>query len=159
MVYLERTPALYNRAMSKEVIATGKAPAAIGPYSQGIRVGNLLFTAGQVGVDPSTQQVVAAGIAEQTTQAFENLKAILEAGGSNLAHVVKATVFLKDMNDFAAMNAVYGSYLGKLDAPLPVRTTVEVSRLPKDVLVEIELIAEVPGQVQADGDFVPFASI
>ena len=129
--------------MSKQVIATPKAPAAIGPYSQGVRVGNLIFTAGQVGVDPADQQVVAGGIAEQTTRTFENLKAILEAGGSSLAHVVKATVFLKDINDFAAMNAIYSAYFEQAAAPLPARTTVEVSRLPKDVLVEIDLVAEV----------------
>ena len=144
--------------MSKEVIATADAPAAIGPYSQGVRVGNLLFTAGQIALDPATQKVVDGGIAEQTARVLDNLESILEAGGSNLSLVVKATVFLKDMNDFAAMNAVYGEYLGPFGAP-PARTTVEVSRLPKDVLVEIELIAEVPGQVQADGDFVPFAGI
>jgi 2-iminobutanoate/2-iminopropanoate deaminase len=129
--------------MSKIVIATGKAPAAIGPYSQGVRAGNLLFTAGQAGVDPATQQVVAGGIAEQTARTFENLKAILEAGGSSLAQVVKATVFLKNINDFAAMNAVYSEYFRQASAPLPARTTVEAARLPKDVLVEIELIAEV----------------
>ena len=129
--------------MSKIVIATGKAPAAIGPYSQGVRAGNLLFTAGQAGVDPATQQVVAGGIAEQTARTFENLKAILEAGGSSLAQVVKATVFLKNINDFAAMNAVYSEYFRQVSAPLPARTTVEAARLPKDVLVEIELIAEV----------------
>ena len=129
--------------MSKSVIATDKAPAAIGPYSQGVRAGNLLFTAGQAGVDPVSQQVVAGGITEQTARTFENLKAILEAGGSSLAQVVKATVFLKNMNDFAAMNAVYSSYFGQVAAPLPARTTVEAARLPKDVLVEIEMIAEV----------------
>jgi 2-iminobutanoate/2-iminopropanoate deaminase len=129
--------------MSKQAIATGKAPAAIGPYSQGIRAGNLLFTAGQAGVDPVTQQVVAGGITEQTTRTFENLKAILEAGGASLAHVVKANVFLKDMNDFAAMNAVYGAYFEQAGGPLPARTTVEAARLPKDVLVEIDLVAEV----------------
>ena len=129
--------------MSKTVIATDKAPAAIGPYSQGIRTGNLVFTAGQIALDPATQQVVAGGIAEQTTRTFENLKAILEAGGTSLAEVVKATVYLKDINDFAAMNAVYAAYFGKEAAPLPARTTVEVSRLPKDVLVEIDLIAEI----------------
>jgi 2-iminobutanoate/2-iminopropanoate deaminase len=129
--------------MSKQVIATDEAPAAIGPYSQGVRVGHLVFTAGQVGVDPATQLVVAGGITEQTTRAFENLRAILEAGGSSLAQVVKATVFLKNMNDFAAMNAVYASYFEREDAPLPARITVEVARLPKDVLVEIELVAEV----------------
>ena len=129
--------------MSKAVIATPSAPAAIGPYSQGMRAGNLVFTAGQIALDPVTQQVVASGIAEQTTRVLENLKAILEAAGSSLAQVVKATVFLKDFNDFAAMNAVYGAYLGPEGAAPPARTTVEVSRLPKDVLVEIELVAEV----------------
>jgi 2-iminobutanoate/2-iminopropanoate deaminase len=129
--------------MSKQVIATDEAPAAIGPYSQGVRVGHLVFTAGQVGVDPATQLVVAGGITEQTTRAFENLRAILEAGGSSLAQVVKATVFLKNMNDFAAMNAIYASYFEREDTPLPARSTVEVARLPKDVLVEIELVAEV----------------
>jgi 2-iminobutanoate/2-iminopropanoate deaminase len=129
--------------MSKAVIATAKAPAAIGPYSQGLRVGNLVFTAGQIALDPATQQVVAPGIAEQTNQVMENLKAILEAAGSSLAKVVKATVFLKDFNDFAAMNAVYGAYLAPEGVIPPARSTVEVSRLPKDALVEIELIAEV----------------
>jgi 2-iminobutanoate/2-iminopropanoate deaminase len=129
--------------MSKTVITTDKAPAAIGPYSQGVRAGNLLFTAGQAGVDPTTQQVVAGGITEQTARTFENLKAILEAGGSSLAQVVKASVFLKNLNDFAAMNTVYSSYFGQVAAPLPARTTVEAARLPKDVLVEIEMIAEV----------------
>jgi len=129
--------------MSKEVIATAKAPAAIGPYSQAVRVGNLLFTAGQIALDPATQKVAAGGIAEQTARVLDNLGAILEAAGSNLSLVVKATVFLKDMNDFAAMNAVYSSYFAKEAAPLPVRTTVEAARLPKDVLVEIDMIAEV----------------
>jgi 2-iminobutanoate/2-iminopropanoate deaminase len=129
--------------MGKEVIATNSAPAAIGPYSQGIRAGNLVFTAGQIALDPATQQVVGPSITEQTTQVMENLKAILEAAGSSLARVVKATVFLKDFNDFAAMNAVYGAYLAPQGVVAPARSTVEVSRLPKDVLVEIELIAEV----------------
>jgi 2-iminobutanoate/2-iminopropanoate deaminase len=129
--------------MSKAVIATGKAPAAIGPYSQGMRTGNLIFTAGQIALDPVTQQVVASGIAEQTARVFENLKAILEAGGSDLGRVVKATVYLKDFNDFAAMNAVYGKYLAAGGEAPPARTTVEVSRLPKDVLIEIDLVAEV----------------
>lgn len=129
--------------MSKEVVATDKAPAAIGPYSQGVRVGNLVFTAGQIALDPVTQQVVAGSIAEQTTRVLENLKAILESAGSNLARVVKTTVFLKNFNDFTAMNAVYGAYLAADGVAPPARSTVEVSRLPKDVLVEIELIAEV----------------
>ncbi|MGO9336687.1 MAG: RidA family protein [Terracidiphilus sp.] len=129
--------------MSKAIIQTNNAPAAIGPYSQGIRAGNLVFTAGQIALDPVSQQVVAPGITEQTTRVMENLKAILEAAGSSLAQVVKATVFLKDFNDFAAMNAVYGAYLAPEGVAAPARSTVEVSRLPKDVLVEIELIAEV----------------
>jgi 2-iminobutanoate/2-iminopropanoate deaminase len=129
--------------MSKEAIATTKAPAAIGPYSQGVRTGNLVFTAGQVALDPATQEVVTGGIAEQTTRVFENLKAILEAAGSSLDRAVKATVFLKDFNDFAAMNKVYASYLSGEGKIPPARSTVEVSRLPKDVLVEIDLVAEV----------------
>ncbi len=129
--------------MSKEVIATPHAPVAIGPYSQGVRTGNLIFTAGQIALDPATGLVVAPGIAEQTTRVMENLKAILESAGSSLARVVKATVFLKDFNDFAEMNAVYGAYLAPAGVAPPARTTVEVSRLPKDVLVEIELVAEV----------------
>jgi 2-iminobutanoate/2-iminopropanoate deaminase len=129
--------------MSKTVIASSAAPAAIGPYSQGIRVGNLVFTAGQIALDPATGLVVAPGIAEQTTRVLESLKAILEAAGSSLAQTVKATVFLKDFNDFAEMNAVYGKYLAPPGVIPPARSTVEVSRLPKDVLVEIELIAEV----------------
>jgi len=129
--------------MSKTVIATNAAPAAIGPYSQGVRVGNLVFTAGQIALDPVTQLVVAPGIAEQTTRVLENLKAILEAAGSSLAQVVKATVYLRDFNDFAEMNAVYGAYLAAEGVAPPARSTVEVSRLPKDVLVEIDLIAEI----------------
>jgi 2-iminobutanoate/2-iminopropanoate deaminase len=129
--------------MSKHVIATDKAPAAIGPYSQAVRAGNLLFTAGQIPLDPATGEVVSGGIAEQTTRVLENLKAILEAAGSSLAQVVKTTVFLKDLKDFAAMNTVYAAYLGAQGMQPPARTTVEISRLPKDVLVEIEVVAEV----------------
>jgi 2-iminobutanoate/2-iminopropanoate deaminase len=119
--------------MSKQVITTPLAPAAIGPYSQAVRAGNLVFTAGQIALDPVTQQVVAGGVAEQTARVLENLKAILEAAGSRMEDVVKSTVFLKD----------YGSYLGREGVPPPARSTVEVSRLPKDVLVEIELVAEI----------------
>jgi len=129
--------------MNKHVIATDQAPAAIGPYSQGVRAGHLVFTAGQIPLDPVTQQVVTGGITEQTTRVLENLKAILQAGGTSLAQVGKTTVYLKDMKDFAAMNAVYGAYLGPEGVPPPARTAVEVSRLPKDVLVEIEAVAEV----------------
>jgi 2-iminobutanoate/2-iminopropanoate deaminase len=136
--------------MSKEAIATSHAPAAIGPYSQGIRTGSiqlpqggLIFTAGQIALDPASGQLVAGGITEQTTRVMENLKAILEAAGSNLARVVKSTVFLKNFDDFAAMNAVYAKYLAPEGVAAPARTTVEVSRLPKDALVEIEVVAEV----------------
>lgn len=129
--------------MSKDIVSTNQAPAAIGPYSQGVRAGNLLFTAGQIALDPVTQLVVGPAITEQTTQVMENLKAILEAAGTSLAKVVKATVFLKDFGDFAQMNAVYGAYLAPEGVKPPARTTVEVSRLPKDVLVEIELVAEI----------------
>ena len=128
---------------NKNILITTGAPAAIGPYSQAVRAGNLIFTAGQIPLDPATQQVVAGGITEQTTRVLENLKAILEAGGSSLARAVKATVFLKNFDDFAAMNAVYAAYLAPHGVLAPARTTVEVSRLPKDVLVEIELVAEV----------------
>jgi 2-iminobutanoate/2-iminopropanoate deaminase len=129
--------------MHKHVIATDKAPKAIGPYSQAVRAGNLLFTAGQIALDPVTGQVVAGGITEQTTRVLENLKAIVEEAGTSLAKAVKTTVYLKDMKDFAAMNAVYGAYLGAHGVAPPARTTVEVSRLPKDVLVEIDLVVEV----------------
>jgi len=129
--------------MSRSRISTDGAPAAIGPYAQGVRAGNLIFTAGQGGLDPVTGQVVAGGIKEQTARTLENLKAVLEAGGSGLGQVVKATVFLKDMNDFAAMNAVYSSYFSADGDTLPARTTVEVARLPRDFLVEIEVVAEV----------------
>jgi 2-iminobutanoate/2-iminopropanoate deaminase len=128
--------------MSRSRISTDGAPAAIGPYAQGVRAGNLIFTAGQGGLDPATGQVVAGGIKEQTARTLENLKAVLEAGGSSLGQVVKATVFLKDMNDFAAMNAVYATYFGAESDQLPARTTVEVARLPRDILVEIEVVAE-----------------
>ena len=129
--------------MARSIITTDGAPAAIGPYAQGVRVGNLIFTAGQGGLDPVTGQVVPGGIKEQTERTLLNLKAVLEAGGSSLGQVVKATVFLKDMNDFAAMNAVYASFFESDSDTLPARTTVEVARLPRNLLVEIEVVAEV----------------
>jgi 2-iminobutanoate/2-iminopropanoate deaminase len=130
--------------MTRSIITTDGAPAAIGPYAQGVRVGNFIFTAGQVALDPITGQVVPGGITEQTKRTLENIKAVLEAGGSSLGQVVKTTVFLKDMNDFPAMNAVYSSYFGRDDdETLPARTTVEVSRLPRNALIEIEAVAEV----------------
>jgi 2-iminobutanoate/2-iminopropanoate deaminase len=133
-------PARHNRCM-KTAISTSSAPAAIGPYSQAVRVGDFIYTSGQVALVPATGQLVSGGIAEQTTQVLENLKAVLEAAGLSLASVVKTVVFLKDMNDFAAMNAVYGKYLAPEDVVAPARSTVEVARLPKDALVEIEVIA------------------
>jgi 2-iminobutanoate/2-iminopropanoate deaminase len=134
----------YNqRLMSKEAIETSKAPIAVGPYSQAIRVANLLFTSGQIALSPTTGQVIEGGIAEQTARVLENLQGILEAAGTSLDRAVKATVFLRDFNDFMAMNAVYGNYLGKNGVPPPARTTVEVSRLPKDALIEIDLVAEI----------------
>lgn len=105
-------------------------------------MGNLIFTAGQSPIDPATQHLIPGGIAEQTTRVLENLKAVLEEAGSSLDRVVKATVFLKDLNDFSTMNAVYARYM-MFDGEAPARTTVEVARIPKDALVEIELIAEV----------------
>lgn len=129
--------------MSKERVSTSSAPAALGPYSQGVKLGNLLFTAGQGPTNPATGKVVEGGITEQTTQVMENLKAILEAGGTSLEKAVKASVFLKDMNDFAAMNAVYAKYLSPEGVTPPARTTVQAARLPGDILVEIDVIAEV----------------
>ena len=124
--------------LEKVAISTKEAPAAIGPYSQAIWVGDLLFASGQVAFDPATGQLVAGGITEQTTQVLQNVKAILHEAGLHMHNVVKTTVFLKSMSDFTAMNEVYGRYFGQ--AP-PARSTVEVARLPKDVLVEIDAIA------------------
>jgi 2-iminobutanoate/2-iminopropanoate deaminase len=129
--------------MSKIVVSTSSAPKAVGPYSQGVRCGNLVFTAGQAALDPNTQQLISGGITEQTRRTLENLKAVLEAAGTTLDRVVKANVYLKDMNDFAAMNAVYAEYLAPEGVIAPARTTIEAARLPKDALVEIELIAEI----------------
>jgi len=122
----------------RSVISTKDAPQAIGPYSQAIKANGFIFTSGQVAIDPATQDVIAGDISAQTDRVLRNLSEILEAAGSGLGKVVRATVFLKNMNDFAAMNAVYGKYFSS--AP-PARSTVEVARLPKDVLVEIDVIA------------------
>lgn len=122
----------------REVIATKNGPQAIGPYSQAIKANGFVFVSGQVAIDPSTQQVVSGGVSEQTDRALKNLSGILAAAGSDLAKVVRSTVFLKNMEDFAPMNEVYGKYF--TSAP-PARSTVEVARLPKDVLVEIDVIA------------------
>jgi 2-iminobutanoate/2-iminopropanoate deaminase len=122
----------------REVISTDQAPKAIGPYSQAIRAAGMIFTSGQVAIDPATQQVIAGDVAAQTDRALKNLAAILRASGSSLDKVLRCTVFLKNMGDFAAMNEVYGRFFTQ--AP-PARSTVEVARLPKDVLVEIDVIA------------------
>ena len=123
--------------MSIKSISTEKAPAAIGPYSQGVRIGNLVFTSGQIPVNPATGQM-AETIEEQTKQSLENVKAILEAEGLSMDKVVKTTVFLSDMNNFAKMNEVYKTYF---TINLPARSAVQAARLPKDALVEIEAIA------------------
>lgn len=129
--------------MSLKAVATPNAPAAIGPYSQGIVVnGNLVFTAGQLGLVPATMQMVEGGVQEQTRQVLENLQGVLEAAGSSLSQVIKTTVFLKNMSDFAAMNEVYGTFFTER---APARSTVEAARLPKDALVEIECIALIGG--------------
>src|SRR5271154_678501 len=122
----------------RDVIATAQAPQAIGPYSQAIRAQGLIFTSGQVAIDPATQQVIVGDISAQTDRVLKNLAAILESSGSRLDKVLRSTVFLKNMEDFAAMNEVYGRYFKQ--SP-PARSTVEVARLPKDVLVEIDVIA------------------
>lgn len=119
-------------------VQTEDAPAAIGPYSQAIVTGELVFTAGQIALDPASMEIVEGDVAAQTERVMRNLAAILGAAGSSLARVVKTTVFLKDMGDFGAMNEVYGRHFG---GHKPARSTVEVSRLPKDVLVEIEAVA------------------
>lgn len=122
----------------KQVISTPNAPKAIGPYSQAIRTGNFIFSAGQLGLDPSTMELVADGVEAQTRQVLTNLKHVLEAAGSSLSHAVKTTVFLTDMANFAAMNAVYAEYFPENP---PARSTVAVAGLPKGGLVEIEVIA------------------
>jgi len=122
----------------KETIATEQAPKAIGPYAQAIRHNGLVYTSGQIALDPATGQLVEGGIAEQTARVIENLKAVLEAAGAGLASVLKTTVFLKEMGEFAAMNEVYGRFLG---TPPPARTTIAVAALPKGGRVEIELVA------------------
>ena len=123
----------------KQVISTPKAPAAIGPYSQAIRVGNLIYTSGQIPIDPATGAFVEGGIKEQTRQSLTNVKAILEEAGTSMANVIKTTVFMSDMADFADMNSVYAEFFSE---PFPARSAVAVKTLPKGALVEIEVIAE-----------------
>jgi 2-iminobutanoate/2-iminopropanoate deaminase len=124
----------------REAVVTERAPGAIGPYSQGIKAGALLFVSGQVPLDPATGRIVEGDIAAQTRRVMQNLEAILSAAGASLQSVVRTTVFLADMDDFAAMNQVYGSFF---EAPAPARSTVQVSRLPKDARVEIDAVAYV----------------
>ena len=125
--------------VNKQIIATDKAPAAVGPYSQGVRLGDFIYTAGQLGIIPGTKEFAGPDIESQTRQALENLKAVLEAGGSCLEHVVKATVFLQDMGEFARMNAVYAEFFP--EGP-PARSAVQVAALPLGGRVEIEAVAE-----------------
>jgi 2-iminobutanoate/2-iminopropanoate deaminase len=137
------TPAAFRFRFSvgvnvRDVISTDRGPKAIGPYSQAIKANGFVFVSGQIPLDPRTQQMVEGDIARQTERVLENLKGILEGAGSSLDRVVKTTVYLKDLGDFAAMNEVYGRYFG---ATMPARATVEVARLPRDARVEIELIA------------------
>ena len=119
---------------------TPKAPAAIGPYSQAIQAGNLIYTSGQIPIDPATGQLVEGGIKEQTRQSLNNVQAILQAAGLTMSHVVKTTVYMADMNDFADMNSVYAEYFSE---PFPARSAVAVKSLPKGAQVEIEVVAEV----------------
>jgi 2-iminobutanoate/2-iminopropanoate deaminase len=128
----------------KSSISTSHAPTAIGPYSQAVSIGDLVFTSGQVALDPATGAIVAGGIREQTTRVLDNLAAVLSEAGLSMADVVKTTVFLKNMTDFAAMNEVYATYLAPEGVVPPARSTIEVARLPKDALVEIDLIARKP---------------
>ncbi|MDR1068779.1 MAG: RidA family protein [Clostridiales Family XIII bacterium] len=123
----------------RKIITTETAPAAIGPYAQANKVNGFVFTSGQVPLDPATGEIVGTTAAEQAVRVMENLRAVLEAAGSGFDQVIKTTVFMKDMNDFAKVNEIYGSYF--TDGPLPSRSAVEVARLPKDVLIEIEMIA------------------
>ncbi|AEG58319.1 RidA family protein [Desulforamulus ruminis] len=126
--------------MNKVIISTDKAPAAVGPYSQAVKVGNLLFISGQIPIDPATGNIVEGGVQDQTKQSIKNIQAICEAAGASLKDVVKTSVFVKDMNQFAKVNETYGEFF-KEDAP--ARACVEVVRLPKDALVEIEAIVVV----------------
>lgn len=124
--------------MNKTIISTEKSPAAIGPYSQAVEVNGIIYTSGMIPVVPATGEIVEGGVEEQTKQVFMNLQALLGAAGSGLDRVFKTTVFIKDMNDFAAINSVYATFF---DGDFPARSCVEVARLPKDVLIEVEVIA------------------
>lgn len=131
---------------TKQTVSSDKAPAAIGPYSQAIRIGDFVYTSGQVPIEPATGDLVPGGITEQTQRVVANLAAVLEAAGVSFADVIKTTVFLKNMTDFAAMNAVYAQAFAPAGTVAPARSTIEVARLPKDALVEIECIAYAPAK-------------
>jgi 2-iminobutanoate/2-iminopropanoate deaminase len=138
LLFLVPFMSAYAAAPQKDIIATKAAPAAVGPYSQGVRSGNMVFLAGQIPINPATGQVSTGSIEEQTAQVLDNLKAVLAADGMTMDNVVSTTVYVKELNDFAKLNTVYGSYFK--DKP-PARATVQVQRLPKDVAVEISAIA------------------
>jgi 2-iminobutanoate/2-iminopropanoate deaminase len=125
----------------KSPISTKNAPEAIGPYSQAVMIPQMVYTSGQIPLDPSTGQLVEGGIREQTKRVLQNLEAVLAAAKTDLEHVIKTTVYLKNMSDFAAMNEIYAAYFAREGWDPPARSTVEVARLPKDALVEIEVIA------------------
>lgn len=127
-----------DQSMTREAVSSSSAPKAIGPYSQAIRAGSLLFLSGQIPLDPATGEMVSGDIAAQTHRVFQNLAAILEAAGASFDSVVRTTVYLADMNDFPVMNEVYGTYFS---SPAPARATIQAARLPKDARVEIDLIA------------------
>ncbi len=126
--------------MKKSAVLSLSAPAPIGPYVQAVKTDNLIFCSGQIGLDPASGDMIAGGVAEQTSQALRNLEAVLDSAGSSLGKVVKTTVFLKDMDYFREMNAIYASFFGQNP---PARSTIEVCRLPKDALVEVECIATI----------------
>lgn len=128
--------------MEKEIVVSDRAPKAIGPYSAGVKAGNFVYTAGQLGIDPATGEFVPGGVEAETRQALINLKAVLESAGTSLNHVVKTTVFLRDMNDFGMMNGIYAQFFTE---NFPARSAIQVARLPKDGAVEIEAVAILPG--------------
>ncbi|HLD70059.1 MAG TPA: RidA family protein [Candidatus Omnitrophota bacterium] len=130
--------------MERKIIKTENAPLPVGPYNQAVTAGNLVYTSGQIAIDPITNEVSKGGVVEQTRLVLNNLKAVLTASGSSLEHVVKVTVFLKNMNDFSSMNMVYEKFF--IPKTAPARSTIEVARLPKDVLVEIEAVAVIQGK-------------
>jgi 2-iminobutanoate/2-iminopropanoate deaminase len=124
--------------MARNVIKTNNAPEAIGPYSQGIRIGQFIYTSGQIPIDPKTNTIIGGGIKNQTKQVLDNLKAVLAASGASMQDVVKTTVYLSNLLDFTAMNDIYATYFSE---PYPTRSTVQVARLPKDVTIEIDVVA------------------